>query len=144
LRKESITIPTLPTNLDQSANLNPWHNGQAVFDRLFPYISGLFLILIFSGIVWLLQTTPPAITDETVTVTSLDPSIRTTPTPSLINLKTATVAELDRLPGIGPKKAADIVALREEAKIQSVEDLKLVKGISEKLFGEIEPQLTWE
>src|SRR3990167_9792673 len=43
----------------------------------------------------------------------------------LININTADATELDKLPGIGPARAADIIAYREEnGGFESIEELK--------------------
>lgn len=56
------------------------------------------------------------------------------PKPS-INLNTATVAQLETLPGIGPQTAARIKEYREKnGGFKKVEDLMKVKGIGEKAF----------
>ncbi|MBQ7960016.1 MAG: ComEA family DNA-binding protein [Clostridia bacterium] len=56
----------------------------------------------------------------------------------LLNLNTATVQQLDALPGIGEKKAAAIVKLRDEmGGFFSVEDILNVEGIGEKILSEI-------
>ena len=51
----------------------------------------------------------------------------------LINLNTATAAELQRLPGIGPALAKRIVEFREKRHgFKRVEELLAIPGISEK------------
>lgn len=58
--------------------------------------------------------------------------------PGLINLNTATEDELTELPGIGPAKAAAIVAHRtENGPFESAEQLMDVTGIGEKSFEQL-------
>jgi competence protein ComEA len=60
-----------------------------------------------------------------------------------VNLNTATVAELEVLPGIGPKVAARIVEYRtKKGPFHKVEDVMNVQGIGEKSFLKLKPQLT--
>ena len=55
-----------------------------------------------------------------------------------INLNTASVKELDGLPGIGVVKAGEIVRLREKmGGFRTVEDVLNVEGIGEKIFEDI-------
>ena len=55
-----------------------------------------------------------------------------------INVNTATVEELSALKGIGEKKAYSIVEHRKETgPFDSIEDLKDVKGIGDKIFNKI-------
>jgi len=52
-----------------------------------------------------------------------------------ININTATVPELDKLDGIGPKKAATIIEFRKiHGPFRTIEDIQKVPGIGEKLF----------
>ncbi|MFC4711933.1 helix-hairpin-helix domain-containing protein [Planococcus dechangensis] len=58
--------------------------------------------------------------------------------PSQINLNSATEAELTELPGIGPAKAAAIVAHRNDnGPFQSIEQLTDVTGIGDKSFEQL-------
>lgn len=58
--------------------------------------------------------------------------------PNAINLNTASIDELDRLPHIGRKTAEAIVAFREEhGPFRRPEHLMLVRGVSETRFLEI-------
>lgn len=60
-----------------------------------------------------------------------------------VNINTATEAELDSLPGIGPAKAKDIVEYRKKnGNFKSVDDLKNVKGIGDKTIADLKPQIT--
>ncbi|MGT2799662.1 helix-hairpin-helix domain-containing protein [Streptococcus marmotae] len=62
---------------------------------------------------------------------------------SLINLNTATEADLQTISGIGAKRAADIIAYRESnGRFQSVDDLKNVSGIGAKSLENIRPYVT--
>src|SRR5258708_37851950 len=56
-----------------------------------------------------------------------------------INSNTATEAELQDLPGIGPARAAEIVKARP---FKSVDELKALKGFSPKLYDDLLPRIT--
>ena len=57
---------------------------------------------------------------------------------SLVNINTATVEELDELPGVGPATAQAIIDERESnGAFTSVEDLMRVSGIGEKKFEKL-------
>jgi len=60
-----------------------------------------------------------------------------------INLNTATQAQLESLPGIGPKAAQRILEYRQKnGNFKKPEDLMNVKGIGEKSFLKLKPLLT--
>lgn len=60
-----------------------------------------------------------------------------------INLNTATAAQLEALPGIGPRTARLIVQHREKnGNFKKVEELMNIKGIGEKSFLKIKPMVT--
>jgi competence protein ComEA len=61
----------------------------------------------------------------------------------LININTASVAELSELKGIGAAKAQQIVAYREKSgPFKSVDELRQVNGIGDKLLQRLRPQVT--
>jgi len=58
----------------------------------------------------------------------------------VVNVNTASAAELERLPGIGPSLAGRIVEHRaKNGAFKKVEDLMLVRGIGEKSFERLRP-----
>src|SRR5262245_45913726 len=60
-----------------------------------------------------------------------------------VNINTASVADLDALPGIGAKTAALIVEYRQKnGPFKKVEELMNVRGIGEKNFLKLKPHLT--
>jgi len=62
---------------------------------------------------------------------------------SPININSATQAQFEALPGIGPKVAQRIVEYRQKnGQFKKVEDLMNVKGIGEKSFLKLKPYLT--
>jgi competence protein ComEA len=59
-----------------------------------------------------------------------------------VNLNTASVTELARLPGVGPAKAQAIVDHRAQAPFARPEDLRKVKGIGDKLYDRLKDRIT--
>jgi competence protein ComEA len=61
----------------------------------------------------------------------------------MVNVNTATAAELTSISGIGESKAKAIVDYREKnGAFKTVDDLKLVQGIGDKLLEKVRPQVT--
>lgn len=62
---------------------------------------------------------------------------------TLLNLNTATVEQLEALPGIGRKTAERILEQRQKAGgFKKIEDLMSVKGVGEKSFLKLKPMIT--
>jgi competence protein ComEA len=60
-----------------------------------------------------------------------------------LNLNTATVTQLEALPGVGMKVAERIVEYRQKnGGFKRVEDLMNVRGVGEKSFVKLKPMLT--
>jgi competence protein ComEA len=60
-----------------------------------------------------------------------------------VDLNTATQAQLEELPGIGPTYAQAIIAERQRrGGFSSVNDLRSVHGIGDKRFAELAPLVT--
>jgi len=84
-----------------------------------------------------LTTIPPETAAETTLPASADPA--------LINVNTATLSQLDTLPGIGPVLAQRIIDYREaHGPFTSPAQLILVEGIGEKRLAEIIGLITIE
>jgi competence protein ComEA len=66
------------------------------------------------------------------------PSANTT-----VNLNTASAIDLEALPGIGAKTAARIVEYRQKnGPFKKIEELMNVRGVGEKNFLKLKPQIT--
>jgi len=64
---------------------------------------------------------------------------RTADPSGVVNVNTATEAQLTLLPGVGPSKARAILEYRQKSRFKSTGDLVKVKGIGRKLLDRIEP-----
>jgi len=90
------------------------------------------------------------------TPTVISPTLETSPTPTalpqksqfipiigLININTASLQELDTLPGIGPSKAAAIIDYRQKnGPFDTIEDIMKVSGIGQVTFEKLKSLIT--
>ena len=75
--------------------------------------------------------------------TAAQPPQAAQPAASLLNLNTATQAELEKLPGVGPAMAKTIIEYRQKnGGFKKVEELMNVKGIGEKSFLKLKSLVT--
>ena len=71
--------------------------------------------------------------------TSTDPK----PASKQVNINSATQAELETLPGIGPSLAKKIMDFRQKnGNFKTTEDLKAVAGIGDKKFEQLKNLIT--
>ncbi len=71
------------------------------------------------------------------------PGAAAKPAGPVVNINTATVVQLQELPGIGQKTAARIVEYREKnGPFKKIEELMNVQGVGEKSFLKLRAQLT--
>jgi len=65
------------------------------------------------------------------------------PSAGIVNLNTASAADLEALPGIGAKTAARIIEYRQKnGSFKKVEELMNVRGVGEKNFLKLKSQIT--
>ena len=62
--------------------------------------------------------------------------------PKVLDLNTATAAELDDLPGVGRKRAEAIVGERTRRPFRRVTELLRIKGFGPKLYAKVRPLVT--
>ncbi len=86
-----------------------------------------------------IQTRATAVSPDNTDSTS----VAVDPIEQQINLNTATAAQLESLPGVGPKLAAEMIAARSQKPFASLADLDQVPGIGPNLLEKIKDRVTW-
>jgi competence protein ComEA len=82
----------------------------------------------------------PALADQTK---SAPRAVAKPPSTAIVNLNTASATEFEALPGIGAKTAARIIEYRQKnGPFKKVEELMNVRGVGEKNFLKLKPQIT--
>ena len=70
------------------------------------------------------------------------PAARPAASVAMVNINTASVAELDALPGVGSKTAALIIEYRQKnGPFKKIEELMNVRGLGEKNFLKLRAQI---
>jgi competence protein ComEA len=83
------------------------------------------------------------LTASTLHASPAQTAAQAAPAKPQINLNTATVDQLETLPGIGQKTAELIVEFRtNNGGFKRIEDLMNIKGIGEKSFLKLKPLIT--
>jgi competence protein ComEA len=103
------------------------------------FVLGVLVGLILSGAGYLLiqRSKMQPIAFISLTATQQE-KIIVTPGTDRLNLNTASIKELDALPGIGEEKAKSILEFRTKyGPFRSIEDLLYVPGIGKSLFEQI-------
>lgn len=86
----------------------------------------------------------PNIKNDSCVNTELDNSINSEESKEtvLVNINTATLEELTKIPNIGESKAQAIIDYRNENKFTTIDDIMNVSGIGEALFEKIKAFIT--
>ena len=89
---------------------------------------------------------PSSVPSPTATVPPSDiikPSPPPPNQPHIVDLNTATQADLERVPGVGPVLATRIIAYRQYyGPFKTVYQLRLIKGVGQQTFDKIKPYVT--
>lgn len=104
------------------------------------------LVLIFAAVASLAFTASPLLAADPVNATTTTTTTKESANiANMTNVNTASAAEIEKLPGIGKKSAAAIVAYRtEKGKFKTSKDLLKVKGVGKKTVEKIQNLVSFE
>lgn len=89
------------------------------------------------------KITVPAIGETPAAENSEEAASTSTESDALVNINTASQAELETLPSIGEVRAQAIISYREtNGGFRTIEELQEVSGIGEKIFADVAPHVT--
>jgi len=98
-----------------------------------------FSTIAAASLVALFALTPPAAAGQSAKSSRASKSAST----QIVNVNSASAADFEALPGVGPKLAARIIEYRQKnGPFKKVEDLMNVRGLGEKNFLKLKAQLT--
>ena len=113
--------PSADADLDRVNKAAPLQDGMQVY---VPHVADV--------------TTPQPVNPARAKAASVAPDVTNDPG-KLVDINTATVAELDTLPGVGPSTAQRIIDGRPYG---SIADLMRVKGIGQATFDKLKERIT--
>jgi competence protein ComEA len=91
----------------------------------------------------LLAAPPSVLTAQSPSTPSARTAVKPAAVATVVNINTASASDIEGLPGIGAKTAARIVEYRQKnGPFKKIEELMNVRGIGEKNFLKLKPQLT--
>ena len=100
-------------------------------------------VLSFTVAALLLTVSVPAAHAQSKSTSRTAVAKKSGATTAVVNINTASAAELDGLPGIGAKTAALIVEYRQKnGPFKKIEELMNVRGVGEKNFLKLKTQIT--
>jgi competence protein ComEA len=100
-------------------------------------------LLIVVALVLLGGTVRPAQAMQGQPAASPKPAAKPAAPVAMVNINTASAAELDALPGVGAKTAALIVEYRQKnGPFKKVEELMNIRGVGEKNFLKLRTQIS--
>lgn len=103
-------------------------------------VRGLRAIVAALGVAAALATLAPA--DASAQRTRRSAAAQDDSTRGVVNIQTASVEQLQLLPGVGPSKAQAIVDHRERRAFRRIEDILRVRGIGRATFRHLRPMIT--